>query len=220
MLKNFLLITLLSSAALLGCSTTETKPDVTPKPIPKAVVPPVTTKTTPAPVQKKPTSKPHLDGLQVPPQTNDTVLGKKWANCTADIMVLSDFSDEIMQRIQPFSDKKTLFSGQQSIKELRQVAAIFQQFSIAAVGEPVAKATFETRYKQQMSLYINDWQHLLNKVNANDDKQTEQAVDEWSTAYIAQVNQVVKNGKGCQDDLKTYEARFSPKVKAQLMASR
>ena len=222
MLKHFLLMMVLSSALLVGCSTTETTPDATLKPTPKAVVPP-SPKAIPTPVQQKPITKSHADAVQVPPQTTDAVLGKRWASCTADIMVLSDFSDEVMQRIQPFTDKKTLFSGQQAIKQLKEIAAIFQQYSIAAVGEPIAKATFETRYKQQMASYINDWQRLLSKASASDTKQTEQAVNAWSTAYIAKVNQVVKTGQSCQADLISHEARFSSKVKQnveQLRASR
>jgi ABC-type uncharacterized transport system auxiliary subunit len=52
MLKHFLLLTVFSAAALVGCATNETKPETTLKPSAKAVVPPVTAKTTP-PLHKK-----------------------------------------------------------------------------------------------------------------------------------------------------------------------
>jgi hypothetical protein len=218
MLKH-LMVSSMATLLLVGCATSETQPLASSTPPTAAKVAPATLK--PAlkakPVATKPT-------LVKPAIANaDAALGKYWATCMADIVVLSDFSDQVMQRMQPFAEKKTLVTGQRAIKDLMTVAAIFQQYSIAALGEPMAKATFITRYREQMPLYIKDWQRLWLKVNVGNNKQTGQAVSEWSSAYMARVNQVVKAGESCEASLRANQARFTPKVTqniVQLKASR
>jgi hypothetical protein len=214
MLKRFLLISILSSAASVGCSTTESKPDTTLKPTPKSVVPPVTSKTMPMPAQKKPTSKPHLDVLRVPFQNNDAVLGKQWASCTADIAAMTTFIERVFKDMQPFMGQKGAILAPDAIHDLNNIAFVFQRYSVAALGEPPAKAVFEQQFATEMTQYMHDWQQLWTGVDTTKKASVaEIAVAQWTERYKRQVKQALARSETCVDSIKANEARFLPKVK-------
>lgn len=214
MLKRAFFVCLLSVATLAGCSTTETKPDATPKPTPKAVVPPVSAKTTPTPTQKKPIAKPRLDVLRVPPQTNDAVLGKQWANCTADIAAMTTFIERVSTEMKPFMGKKGEILGQDALNDLNKIAFVFQRYSVAAIGEPAAKAVFEQQFSTEMMQYMRDWKQLWTRVDTTKkESATEKVVNQWSESYKKQVKQALARSESCVDSVRANEKRFLPKVK-------
>lgn len=214
MLKHFLLMTVLSSAVLVGCSTTETKPDATLKPTPNAVVPPVSPKAMSTPVQKKPITKPRLDVLRVPPPTTDAVLGKQWASCTADVAAMTTFIERVSKDMQPFLGKQSAILGPDTIRDLNNIAFVFQRYSVAAMGEPAAKAVFEQQFSTEMMQYMRAWKQLWTGVDtAKKHNATEKVIKQWSESYSRHVKQVLARSETCVDSIRANEARFLPKVK-------
>ncbi len=214
MLKRFLLMSILSSAALVGCSTTASQPDATLKPTPKSGVSPVTAKTIPTPVPKKPISKPRLDVLRAPPPKNDTLLGKQWSRCTADIAAMTTFIERVFKEMQPFMGQKGAILGQDAIHDLNSIAFVFQRYSVAAIGEPAAKAVFEQQFATEMTQYMHDWQQLWTGVDKTNKASTaEIAVAQWTERYKRQVKQALARSETCVASIRVNEARFLPKVK-------
>ena len=221
MLKHFLLLTVFSAAALVGCTTNETKPETTLKPSAKAVVPPVTAKTTPTPTQKTPRQKPRLDILRAAPQNSDALLGRQWASCTADVAAHTTFMDQVFDVVQPFKGQEGKHLGQDQMRDVKTIAFVFQRYSVAAIGESSAKAVFDQQFSKEMQQYMRDWQQLWSGVDTTKNTQAaEKVAAQWTAMYKKQVRQALARSEACVDSIRENEARFLPKVKqdvAQLL---